>query len=96
MGVPLQLEGLQFTFVGQAQYSLFQVTRSPGIMLVWIACGALILGLGLVFYLPYRQLWVLIEPGKGEASRLIVRAAGRSSPGMNEISALVKQVTGRL
>jgi cytochrome c biogenesis protein len=94
-GVPRELESLEFTFVGQEQYSVFQVTHSPGIILVWIACASLILGLGLVFYLPYRQLWVLIEP-EGEMSRLTVRAAGRSSPGINEIKALLQQVNGRL
>jgi cytochrome c biogenesis protein len=95
-GVPRDLENLEFTFIGQAQYSVFQVTRSPGILIVWITCGALVLGLGLVFYLPYRQLWVLIEPVKHEDSHLTIRGVGRSSPGMNEINALLKQVHGRL
>lgn len=94
MGVPTTIEGVEFTFVSMVKYSVFQVAHSPGILLVWIACGALILGLGLVFYFPYRQLWVLIEPGKAGTSHLTVRGAGRSSPGMNEINALVRRMQG--
>jgi cytochrome c biogenesis protein len=96
MGVPTIIEGADFTFVGSARYSVFQVTRSPGLTLLWIACGTLILGLGLVFYLPYRQLWVLIEPGKAGLSHLTVRGAGRSSPGMNDINNLMEQIKRKL
>jgi cytochrome c biogenesis protein ResB len=95
-GVPLAVEGLQFTYTGQVRYSVFQVTRSPGLWLVWIACALIILGLGLVFYLPYRQLWALVEPMDGGRSRVTLRAAGRSSPGLNEVKALLQQVGGRL
>ena len=96
MGVPLDYEGLQFTFTGEAQYSVFQVTHNPGIILVWIACAALILGLGLVFYLPYRQLWLLVEPVEDRKSRIMVRAGGRSSPGLDEIHAVIHQVKSDL
>jgi cytochrome c biogenesis protein len=95
-GVPRQFEDLQFTFVSLGQFSVFQVTHNPGITVVWIACAFLILGLSLVFYLPYRQLWVLIEPKEGEKSQLLVRAAGRSSPGLDDIDVLVQQVKRKL
>ena len=95
-GIPLEGEGLEFTYIGQEQYSVFQVTRSPGLWLVWLACAFIILGLGLVFYLPYRQLWALVEPVDGGRSRVTVRAAGRSSPGLDEIKSLLHQVGGRL
>jgi len=94
-GVPQEVEGLMFTYIGQVQYSVFQVTRSPGLILVWIACVFIIIGLGLVFYLPHRQLWALVEPIDGGRSRVIIRAAGRSSPGLGEIKALLPQVDGR-
>ena len=95
-GVPLTADNLEFSFAGQEQFSVFQVTRNPGIALVWIACGAMLVGLGLVFYLPYRRLWVLVEPEKGEASRVMVRGAGRSSPGTGEMNAVLQQVKNRL
>ena len=94
-GVPLVVEGVEFIYGGQAQFSVFQITRSPGLILVWIACAFFILGLGLVFYLPYRQLWLLIEPMDGGRSRVTVRAAGRSSPGLGEIKSLLQQVGGK-
>ena len=94
-GVPLVVEGLEFTYGGPAQYSVFEITRSPGLFVVWMACGFIILGLGLVFYLPYRQLWALVEPMDGGRSRVTVRAAGRSSPGLSEIKALLQQAGGR-
>lgn len=95
-GVPRDIVGLQFTLVGREQFSVFQISYNPGIVLVWIACGFFILGLGLVFYLPYRQLWVLVEPFDKQSSRLTVRASGRSSPGLDEIKTLLQQVNSKL
>lgn len=92
MGVPSEFEGMEFNFTSEAQYSGFQVTRSPGTTLIWIASCLFVVGLGLVFYFPLRQMWVLIERGEGDNSRLIVRATGRSSPGDDELSAVIQEM----
>ena len=77
-GVPREFEGLQFTFSSLEQYSGFQVTRSPGTGLIWTACSLLIIGLGLVYYLPLRQAWALVEPGGIGKSRVLLRFSGKS------------------
>ena len=91
-GAPLEVGGLQFTFVGQQQYSVFQVSHRPGIELIWIACALFVVGVAVVFYFPHRQLWVLVEPDKTGVSRVAIRATGRSSPGSDELSALRLQI----
>jgi cytochrome c biogenesis protein len=91
-GVPHELGGMQFTFGGQEQFSIFQVSRNPGINLVWVACASLVIGLGMVFYFPYRRLWVLLEPAKNDSSLLTVRSSGRSSPGTGEINHLIGEM----
>ena len=77
-GMPRELEGLQFTFVSGAQYSGFQVSRSPGTAFIWIACGLIIVGLCLVYYFPVRQAWVLVEPKETGKSQVILRFTGKS------------------
>jgi cytochrome c biogenesis protein len=91
-GAPLEVGGLQFTFVDQQQYSVFQVSHRPGIESIWIACAFFVVGVAVVFYFPHRQLWVLVEPDKTGVSRVVIRATGKSSPNPDELSALRLQI----
>jgi cytochrome c biogenesis protein len=91
-GTSFVFGGLQFSLVSQGRYSVFQVSRSPGVILIWIACGLIVIGLGLIFYLPYRQLRALAEPQTGNESRLILRAMGKAGPGNDEINTLMQRV----
>lgn len=97
MGAPSEFEGMQFTFISKAQYSGFDVTRNPGITLIWTACSLLVIGLGLVFYFPFRRLWVLVESkGKGQ-SLLMMRSTGKSGlSGTKEINDMMYQIKGKL
>jgi cytochrome c biogenesis protein len=79
-GEPCELEGLEFMFLLEGEYSGFQVSRDPGIFVIWIACGLFLLGLGMVFYLPYRQVWGLVEPRPQSRSRALLRSATIRSP----------------
>jgi cytochrome c biogenesis protein len=90
--VPAELDGLEFSYLGDAMYSGFQVSRDPGNALVWIASAIFLIGLGIVFYLPRRQLWVMVEP-VGKGSRLSMRWASVRGPGRKlEFQRLVSQL----
>jgi len=71
-GVPQQIGGLEFTYLDDAQYSGFQVSRDPGNILIWIASSLFVIGVGLVLYFPYKQVWVLAQP-RGKNNRILVR-----------------------
>jgi cytochrome c biogenesis protein len=90
-GAPAELDGLQFSYLGDAMYSGFQVSRDPGNDLIWAASALFLIGLGIVFYLPHRQLWVMVEPGR-EGSRISLRWASVRGPGRKlEFQRLVSQ-----
>jgi len=65
-------------------YTGLQVKRDPGIWLVWLGFAAMLVGIGLTYYVSNRKLWVWAAaeaPGKGE-TRIII--AGRTN--RNELS----------
>jgi cytochrome c biogenesis protein len=92
LGTPLGFDDLTFTYLGDGQYSMFIVNRSPGNPLLWIACCLIILGPGITFYFPLRRFWVRIEPGKRNNSRIQVYRSGKFAPNSAEIDSLLQQM----
>jgi cytochrome c biogenesis protein len=45
-------------------FTVLQVTKDPGVSVVWIGCALLILGLVMAFFVPHRRLWVHISTGR--------------------------------
>jgi len=55
----------------QVQASVFQVTRSPGRIIVYLGCALLILGVFTMLYVRERRLWVWLSPsGQGSQARM--------------------------
>jgi cytochrome c biogenesis protein len=55
----------------QVQASVFQVTRSPGRLIVYLGCALLILGVFAMLYVRERRLWVWLSPGpQGSQARM--------------------------
>jgi cytochrome c biogenesis protein len=63
---------LLFTLEGfdQIQASTFQVTRTPGKLLVYLGCILLALGVCAMLYVRERRLWIWIEPTEAGGSQL--------------------------
>ncbi len=61
-------------------YTGLQVKQDPGVWLVWLGFAAMLVGIGLTYYVSHRRLWVWAA---GEAGTKIV-IAGRTN--RNEIS----------
>lgn len=72
-GTPKVINDLEFTYNGESQYSVFQISRDPGNLFIWIASILFILGTTLVLYFPYRQVWVLVQSQSPGKSRLLLR-----------------------
>jgi cytochrome c biogenesis protein len=64
-------------------YTGLQVKQDPGVWLVWLGFAAMLVGIGLNYYVSHRKLWVwaAAEAGKGVTNVVI---AGRTN--RNEIS----------
>jgi cytochrome c biogenesis protein len=41
-----------------------QITRDPGVWIVWTGCGLLLVGIGAAFFMSHRRIWVRIEKGR--------------------------------
>jgi cytochrome c biogenesis protein len=55
----------------QVQASVFQVTRTPGRVIVYLGCALLILGVFAMLYVRERRLWVWLSPdGAGSQARM--------------------------
>ena len=65
---PLAFQLQDFT---QVQASVFQVTRSPGRLIVYLGCTLLILGVFAMLYVRERRVWVWLSPrGEGSHARM--------------------------
>ncbi|TWI60768.1 cytochrome c biogenesis protein [Pseudoduganella lurida] len=64
-GAPVYLQLEEFT---QVQASVFQVTRSPGKLVVYFGCLLLVLGVFSMFYIRERRLWVWIRADEGNGA----------------------------
>ncbi len=53
----------------QVQASVFQVTRSPGHLIVYAGCALLILGVFAMLYVRERRLWIWLTPAAAGGTR---------------------------
>ncbi|WP_375539295.1 cytochrome c biogenesis protein ResB [Sheuella amnicola] len=53
---------LKLTSFEQVQASVFQVSRTPGKMLVYLGCLFLVLGVFAMFYVRDRRIWIWLRP----------------------------------
>ena len=63
----LQLEGFE-----EVKASVFQVTRSPGKVVVYFGCLLLVLGVFAMLYVRERRLWVWIRPQEGGGAHALM------------------------
>jgi cytochrome c biogenesis protein len=97
MGVPRELEGLRFTYVEERQFSGLEVSRDPGVPLVWTGSALLIIGLFAVLYFPHRQVWALIRDDGNGGSRVYFReGSARRTGSASQLEALVEEIERRI
>jgi cytochrome c biogenesis protein len=56
-------------------YSGLQVTRDPGVWVVWLGCFLMMAGFYLAFFMSHRRVWVRLTDKKGET---LAEVAGSS------------------
>jgi cytochrome c biogenesis protein len=56
---------LTFEGVSPREYTGLQVTRDPGVWVVWIGCGLMIFGLIVSFFFSHQRVWVRIPKSTG-------------------------------
>ncbi|MFQ6079068.1 MAG: cytochrome c biogenesis protein ResB, partial [Thermodesulfobacteriota bacterium] len=63
---PKLVDGYRFTLkaVTQREYTGLQVTRDPGVWIVWLGCILMVWGLVVAFFFSHQRIWVLIPKDK--------------------------------
>jgi cytochrome c biogenesis protein len=56
---------LTFEEFTEKEYTGLQVTKDPGVWVVWIGCGLMIFGLIVSFFFSHQKVWVRIPKGPG-------------------------------
>jgi len=49
----------------QVYYTGLQLTKDPGMNIVWFGSALLVLGLGIMFYMPHRRIWLRLQEKRG-------------------------------
>jgi len=81
----------RFTFLDFSgkEYTGLQLTKDPGVWVVWAGCFLLTLGCYLVFFMSHRRLWIKVEPKKDE---YLVTMAGTSNKNMAYFNKVFDQI----
>lgn len=66
-GFSLHLEG-----VHSREYTGLQVTKDPGVWVVWVGSGLMILGLVVSFFFSHQRLWVRIPKEDGRSREVVI------------------------
>ncbi|MEO7666799.1 MAG: cytochrome c biogenesis protein ResB, partial [Dehalococcoidia bacterium] len=60
-GETAEIDGMEYSFVGQREFSGIDVKRDRSDNLVWIGAAAVVVGLMITFWVPRRRLWAKIS-----------------------------------
>lgn len=76
----------------QRYYTGLQVTKDPGVPVVWAGCALLVLGTLTAFFLSHRRAWAVIKPLKGGSTGVKVGAStNRNQPAFETVMETLHQ-----
>lgn len=61
-------------------YTGLQVNRDPGVWLIWLGCGLMLLGFLITFFFAHRKIFIALVP-QGEQTRIVVAGSSHRNPG---------------
>jgi cytochrome c biogenesis protein len=95
-GMSQEMEGLEFTYVEKKAFSGFSVKYDPATWLVWLALGLFLIGISLVLYLPFRQLWIMVKLEEDGTHIYGRTAERRGSIGRDELTKIYDEIAALL
>lgn len=71
-----------YLFSAKQRYATgLQVARDPGVWLVYLGCGLMLLGLYMAFFMSHRRIWLLVNKQEKGTSVLISGTANKNKTG---------------
>ena len=84
--VTVERPGKKYTIAGKQMYATgLQVAKDPGVWVVYIGCGLMILGLFVAFFMSHRRIWLLLTKEDGKVSVLMSGSANKNKVGFEKI-----------
>lgn len=75
---------LQMTDFEHREASSLEITRSPGKNIVYLGCVLLLGGIFIMFYVPFRRIWIVVWSDNGRYRLLLAGAPHRPSSGFSQ------------
>lgn len=75
---------LTFTGLESLQYTGLQVVHDPGVWVIWIGCGLMVLGLWFAFFVSHRRLWVRLREEGGAVAVAFAGNANKNREAFSE------------
>lgn len=63
-------------------YTGLQVSRDPGVPLVWTGCFLMVAGFFVTFFMSHRRIWIRISPEKGRTTISVAGSASKNPVGL--------------
>lgn len=76
-GQPTPVGDMTFTFVREGAFTGMQIVKDPGVNLIWVAGGLMIVGMIMLFYLPPRRLWALCKAKPDGSTEVLLGMQGQ-------------------
>ena len=64
-----------------------QVSKDPGVWVVFIGCGLMLLGLGVAFFMSHKRIWLFIKEEEDGVSILLTGSTNKNRAGFTKIFA---------
>ncbi len=82
----IKMPSADFSFTAKQLYSTgLQVTRDPGVWIVYAGCATMLLGLVVAFFMSHRRLWALVERKEDKTVVLLAGSANKNKLGFEKI-----------
>ncbi len=83
--VTVQRTGTEYIIGGKQMYATgLQVASDPGVWIVYIGCGMMILGLFVAFFMSHRRMWLLLKEEDGGTSVILSGSANKNKTGFEK------------
>jgi len=69
---------VEFLDIWGVEYTGLQVRKDPGVLIVYLGCIIMAMGLYMTFFMSHRRIWVSISEEKGSAKVVIGASANRN------------------
>ncbi|MEN8200731.1 MAG: cytochrome c biogenesis protein ResB [Thermodesulfobacteriota bacterium] len=80
--VTVERPDAKYTIAGKQMYATgLQVAKDPGVWVVYLGCGMMILGLFVAFFMSHRRIWLLLTEEDGKSTVLMAGSANKNKTG---------------